>query len=290
MVTYGLELAGDNATWFFETGHLRIVYRGGLRASGLLKKLGERTVPDLAIADVAVTADRKTTTLQLRLRPGACPYLEAAGGQLPDRGDPYRLVVPASNRDLAEHYGEDIRTRVSLNPDAGLPAPRFLLAGPAVPCRIRGYDSNVSFDGRVVLFEPIAGEAHPQKQAAGPRSVPIGSVLGLDWATPAGGGGHLRLRTIDAPDYRLGPEVDPYAVTFGLGAGMTAESLPFAAAVLAAIPEQAELPVGAPAVASLAATADEVVGAIRKLGELRDLGLLTEEEFSAKKAELLGRL
>ena len=29
---------------------------------------------------------------------------------------------------------------------------------------------------------------------------------------------------------------------------------------------------------------------VRKLGELRDEGLLTEEEFSAKKAELLNRL
>jgi hypothetical protein len=29
---------------------------------------------------------------------------------------------------------------------------------------------------------------------------------------------------------------------------------------------------------------------LRKLGELRDEGLLTEEEFSAKKAELLNRL
>ena len=29
---------------------------------------------------------------------------------------------------------------------------------------------------------------------------------------------------------------------------------------------------------------------VRKLGELRDEGLLTDEEFSAKKAELLNRL
>jgi uncharacterized membrane protein YeaQ/YmgE (transglycosylase-associated protein family) len=35
---------------------------------------------------------------------------------------------------------------------------------------------------------------------------------------------------------------------------------------------------------------DEVMDQIRKLGELRDEGILTEEEFQAKKAELLSRL
>jgi uncharacterized membrane protein YeaQ/YmgE (transglycosylase-associated protein family) len=35
---------------------------------------------------------------------------------------------------------------------------------------------------------------------------------------------------------------------------------------------------------------DEVMEQIRKLGELRDEGVLTDEEFQAKKAELLARL
>jgi hypothetical protein len=34
----------------------------------------------------------------------------------------------------------------------------------------------------------------------------------------------------------------------------------------------------------------DVAGQIRKLGELRDEGLLTEEEFQTKKTELLGKL
>jgi hypothetical protein len=39
-----------------------------------------------------------------------------------------------------------------------------------------------------------------------------------------------------------------------------------------------------------APSGDAVIEQIRKLGELRDAGLLTAEEFEAKKAELLGRL
>ena len=35
---------------------------------------------------------------------------------------------------------------------------------------------------------------------------------------------------------------------------------------------------------------DEVMATIEKLGELKALGLLTDEEFSSKKAELLKKL
>jgi hypothetical protein len=34
----------------------------------------------------------------------------------------------------------------------------------------------------------------------------------------------------------------------------------------------------------------DLIGQIRQLGELRDAGLLTEEEFAAKKADILSRL
>lgn len=325
-MTYGLELAGDNATWYFETGRIRIVYRGGLRANGLLKRMGERIVPDTAMAGATVTGDRKTAVLRLQLRPGACPYLTAAAGQLPERGDPYRLVLAAANRDLAEHYAEDIRLRVSLNPEAEQPAPVFLLDAPAPPLRIKGWDSEVGFDGRQVRFEPKYDDAEPEKVAAGPQHIPIGTVLGLEWVTPADGEGHLRLRTTEAPQFTLEPDVDPLAVTFGMGYGTTADTLPFAAAILAAVgtatpPEPPAEPAALPAApaepaanagpaapaqpvanagpaasaepappAAPAASPDQVIEAIRKLGELRDLGLLTEEEFTAKKTELLGRL
>jgi hypothetical protein len=42
--------------------------------------------------------------------------------------------------------------------------------------------------------------------------------------------------------------------------------------------------------ASPSAAPGDIMGQIRKLGELKDAGLLTEEEFTAKKSELLGRL
>lgn len=38
------------------------------------------------------------------------------------------------------------------------------------------------------------------------------------------------------------------------------------------------------------ASADDIYGALEKLGSLREMGILTEEEFAAKKAELLARI
>lgn len=48
-------------------------------------------------------------------------------------------------------------------------------------------------------------------------------------------------------------------------------------------------PAPTPGVAPAAATpADDTVGQLKRLAELRDQGILTEEEFSAKKKQLLG--
>jgi len=46
----------------------------------------------------------------------------------------------------------------------------------------------------------------------------------------------------------------------------------------------------APAAAATGPAADDVIAQIKRLGELRDAGVVTSEEFEAKKAELLARL
>ncbi len=53
----------------------------------------------------------------------------------------------------------------------------------------------------------------------------------------------------------------------------------------------AAAPAAPPAPAEPAApSGDALIEQIRKLGELRDAGILTPEEFESKKADLLGRL
>ncbi|MDO5087307.1 MAG: SHOCT domain-containing protein, partial [Comamonadaceae bacterium] len=50
------------------------------------------------------------------------------------------------------------------------------------------------------------------------------------------------------------------------------------------------LPGNAPAAPPATVAAPEVLATLEKLGELKDRGILTDEEFSAKKAELLKKL
>lgn len=89
------------------------------------------------------------------------------------------------------------------------------------------------------------------------------------------------------------PDKDPAAVVFGLGYGLVHESLPFAAAVLeavrAATPDPAAGRVRAAARPGRRDPAD-IADRIRHLGELHTAGLLTDDEFSSKKAELLAEL
>lgn len=49
-------------------------------------------------------------------------------------------------------------------------------------------------------------------------------------------------------------------------------------------------PASAPEVGARSSSGDDVIEQIRKLGQLRDAGVVTEAEFEAKKAELLSRL
>lgn len=52
--------------------------------------------------------------------------------------------------------------------------------------------------------------------------------------------------------------------------------------------QQAAAP--APTAAPAGPSSDEIMGQIRKLGELRDAGILSDDEFQSKKTEMLGRL
>src|ERR1700730_14537761 len=101
MARMGEELAGSNAVWEFETDAVVIRYERGMRNSRLLQALGERRIPYAALAGVERGAGR-----------AADPLIEAATGQLKEAADPYRLVLPADSRLLAEYYADELRTAI----------------------------------------------------------------------------------------------------------------------------------------------------------------------------------
>lgn len=287
MSRMGDVLAGFHAAWEFESDSVLIRYERGLRTPKLFQALGERRVPYRALAGATLTPGRRgTVVLRLELRPGADPLLTAAAGQLKEGSDPYRLVLPAERETLAEYYRDEVRDRLTEDPSA---AEDFLVGAPEVPLQFKAYDGKASFDGKIVHFRWFWTGASSAKWKAGDQSFPVSELSGVEWRSPELFEGHLRLLRRDTAQAQPAQaDQDPAAVVFGLGYGPVHESLPFAAAVLEAV-RRAEPVTAAPAGAPRRDPAD-IAERIRHLGELHQAGLVTDEEFAGKKAELLAEL
>ncbi|MEU5310678.1 DUF4429 domain-containing protein [Streptomyces sp. NPDC021562] len=279
-------LAGFHAAWEFESDSVRIRYERGIRTPKLFQTLGERLVPLAALESVTVTPGKRgTVVLHARPRPGADPLLEAAAGQLKDGSDPYRLVLPAERATLAEYYADELRTLLT---ETG-PAEKFLVAAPEAPRQFKAYDGKASFDGTAVHFRWSWTGASTAKWKAGDQRFAVADLGGVEWRSPEVFEGHLRLLRRDTAGAAapVPADQDPATVVFGLGYGPVHESLPFAAAVLEAVRARGTAAVPAPAGRRDPA---DIAERIRHLGELHQAGLVTDEEFTAKKAELLAEL
>ncbi|WP_030249128.1 DUF4429 domain-containing protein [Streptomyces violens] len=294
-------LAGFHAVWEFDTDSVLIRFERGIRKPKLFQALGERRIPYEALSSVRLSRGRRgTVVLHARPRPGADPLMDAADGQLKDDADPYRLVLPADRADRAEYYRD--RLTGLLGPDAA--AEQHLVAAPEPPLTFKAYDGKASFDGSSVAFRWFWTGASSAKWKSGDQSFPVDGLSGVVWRSPENGSsaptppgawhnGYLRLLAHGAEEEsRDGAEQDPASVIFGLGYGPVHESLPFAAAVLQAVRSAGPAPAPAPQCRPLEPHRGpaDIADRIRQLGELHDAGLLTDAEFSAKKAELLAEL
>lgn len=279
-------LAGIQATWEFATDSVLIRFERGIRTPKLFQALRQRRIPHEALGSVTVTEGRRgTVVLHAAPRAGADPLMEAASGQLKEGCDPYRLVLPAAQRTLAEYYADELTAR--LVPEAAEPAERFLVAAPEAPLHFKAYDGKASFDGSRVSFRWSWTGASSAKWKCGDQSFPVAELTGVDWRSPEAYDGYLRVLRQGEPDAAQADQ-DPAAVVFGLGYGPVHESLPFAAAVLGAARHSRTVPV--PAIATGRRDPADIAERIRHLGELHSSGLVTDDEFSAKKAELLAEL
>ncbi|MET8287355.1 DUF4429 domain-containing protein [Streptomyces sp. NPDC005132] len=280
-------LAGFHAAWEFESDSVLIRFERGSRTPKLFQALGERRVPLEAIEAVTLAPGRRgTVVLHAVPRAGADPLMDAAAGQLKEGCDPYRLVLPSDRETLAEYYADDLRARLA--EDAGSPE-RYLVAAPEAPLRFKAYDGRAAFDGTSVSFRWFWTGASSAKWKAGDQSFPVAGLSGVEWRSPEVFEGHLRLlRREPAAAQPAQADQDPAAVVFGLGYGPVHESLPFAASVLAAVRASGPAPVAV--VPAPRRDPADIADRIRHLGELHEAGLVTDEEFTRKKAELLAEL
>ncbi|NUK84336.1 DUF4429 domain-containing protein [Streptomyces lunaelactis] len=289
-------LAGIQATWEFETDSVLIRFERGIRTPKLFSALRERRIPHEALTSVTLSPGKRgTVVLHAVPRPGADPLMEAAAGQLKEGCDPYRLVLPAERETLAEYYADELRAL--LGPDADKPAERYAVAAPEAPLNFKAYDGKASFDGSHVSFRWFWTGASSAKWKAGDQSFPVTELSGVEWRSPEVFDGYLRLLgrgagsgpdSGDAVPQPAQADQDPAAVVFGLGYGPVHESLPFAAAVLESVRNADATP--APAVRPGRRDPADIAERIRHLGELHRAGLVTDEEFSTKKSQLLAEL
>ncbi|MDQ0984234.1 DUF4429 domain-containing protein [Streptomyces sp. V2I9] len=317
-------LAGIHAAWEFDTDSVLIRFERGIRTPKLFQSLRERRIPYAALSSVTLTPGKRgTVVLRAAPRAGADPLMEAASGQLKEGCDPYRLVLPAEREVLAEYYADELRAL--LGPASDEPADRFLVAAPEAPMSFKAYDGRAGFDGERISFRWSWTGASSTKWKAGDQTFRVGELAGIVWRSPEALDGHLRLipRAAAPVDHRTGGSLgeplgtgdrtdadggspagapgepsavrpadqDPAAVLFGLGYGPVHESLPFAAAVLESVRRTQLAPAAAPALVS-AGRRDpaDIAERIHHLGELHRAGLVTDAEYSAKKAQLLAQL
>lgn len=318
-------LAGIHATWEFDTDSVLIRFERGIRTPKLFQSLRERRIPYAALSSVTLNPGKRgTVVLRAVPKPGADPLVEAAAGQLKEGCDPYRLVLPAEREVLAEYYADELRA--VLDPASGESADRFLVAAPEAPMHFKAYDGRAGFDGERISFRWSWTGASSAKWKAGDQTYRVSELAGIEWRSPEALDGYLRLvlRAAAPVDHRTGGSLgdlhgpggsadpadgspadaasgqravaradqDPAAVLFGLGYGPVHESLPFAAAVLESVRRAQPAPTATAPVLVNAGRRDpaDIAERIHHLGELHQAGLVTDAEYSAKKAQLLAEL
>ncbi|MFG3404629.1 DUF4429 domain-containing protein [Streptomyces sp. NPDC048142] len=323
-------LAGIHATWEFDTDSVLIRFERGIRTPKLFQSLRERRIPYAALSSVTLTpGKRSTVVLRAVPRPGADPLVEAASGQLKEGCDPYRLVLPAEREVLAEYYAEELRALLDPasgeRADRFLvAAPEAPMNFKAYDGRASFDGERISFRwswtgassakwkagdqtfrvselAGIVWRSPEALDGYLRlvPRAAAPVDHRAGGSLG-DLHGPGGAasadGGIPAARPADPADPAgpppAGADQDPAAVLFGLGYGPVHESLPFAAAVLESVRRTQPAPAVSAPVLVNAGRRDpaDIAERIHHLGELHRAGLVTDAEYTAKKAQLLAEL
>ncbi|MFC7615275.1 DUF4429 domain-containing protein [Actinokineospora soli] len=277
MVSGAIEVATKDGTWTFDFATVRITPAAG--AHPLRTALGALTIPLTAVHDAAWEPARKGGVLRLHPRPGADPLRHATGGRLPDAADPLRLTVGPDTTATATAFADAVRDARALAGIGDGPVTEYLVPGPRVPLSVDGEDGNATFDGDRVRID-WGWAADKAKTAAGPRDLPLPQIDAVEWTKSAL---RFRVRGVPATD----PAHDPNCLRLWGFKKDIGHSALLAAAVTARLPHPATPPDPAPA---QPADADVVLRRLRELGELRRDGVLTDEEFTAAKQKLLGRL
>ncbi|MFI6575166.1 DUF4429 domain-containing protein [Nocardiopsis sp. NPDC050513] len=296
------ELRGHHGTWRIDEEAVRIRFDSGRKVPTLLKHLGECAVPLAAVREVEFDrGDRKRGwRVRLWLVEGADPY---AGLGVPGRGGttPLLLTGPHDKELVAEYVADRLSSAAGLARETadGAVDPREVARSLVVrpPFQARTAEGTATFDGTRVRLQWDGLMASSAKEKAKAREFRLTEIAEARWFPPVDlTEGLLR---IDLRGVSVSEATDlehDFSTLASHGAKGSEETLLMAATINAhrASADERDAPVaalpGAGSAASAEQDAETIFATIRELGRLHAEGLLTDEEFSAKKAELLGRL
>ncbi|WP_017537786.1 MULTISPECIES: DUF4429 domain-containing protein [Nocardiopsis] len=307
------KVTGKQGSWSFDDEKVVIEYATGWLAPALHKALVRSEVPMEAIADVEFRprkggGKKKGWELRLRLHERTDPY-SFVGASL-SRDEPFLLTGDAKQELVAEYHADQIRFAAGR---AGTPAPDTAtrLVAP-LPLHIQVHEGTAAFDGSSLSLQ-WAGNASGPKRAQQRMEYPLERIEKVEWV-PSDGWEYGLLRVVERSGGKrkaVKPAKDLACLLFDEGAEQ-GRALLMAATVTAYLwsggrpgdaaalqaapsPESPALPEADPDGAEEGGEDPDpqskvVYARIRELGRLHAEGLLTDEEFSAKKAELLDRL
>ncbi|WP_435105495.1 DUF4429 domain-containing protein [Nocardiopsis synnemataformans] len=292
------ELRGHHGTWRIDDETIRIRFDSGRKVPTLFRSLGSCAVPMAAVREVDFDRGSRKHGWRLRLRlvEDTDPYaLLGVPGR--DALTPLLITGPHEGELLAEYYSEQIAAsarfaRETLTEELDpREVARGLVARP--PLQVRTAEGSASFDGTRVRFQWDGWLASTAKEKEKSRDYQLSEIETAHWHPPVDvTEGYLRivLRGVTIPE-ATALENDFFTLA-SHGTKGSEETLLMAATVNAHVAAAREAQTG-PAELTAAAADDgseAVFAKIRELGRLHAEGLLTDEEFSVKKAELLDRL
>ncbi|MDT0331083.1 DUF4429 domain-containing protein [Nocardiopsis lambiniae] len=288
------ELRGYHGIWRIDDEAIRIRFDSGRRVPTLFKALGGCTVPLAAVRDVDFDrGDRKRGwRLRLELARGTDPYV-MLGVSARDELTPLVLAGPHDRELVAEYVADRIRAgahyvreTLATPPDRGEIA-RALVARP--PLQVRTAEGSASFDGDKVRLQWDGWLASSAKEKEKSREYRLAEIESVLWHPPADvteGCMRIVLRGVTLPEATA---LDNDFFTLASHGSKGAEETFLMAATLNAHIEGAA-PAAVESGAGDTGGTEDIFAKIRELGRLHAEGLLTDEEFSTKKAELLDRL
>ncbi|WP_170180821.1 SHOCT domain-containing protein [Actinomadura pelletieri] len=266
--------------------------------------LVETRIPVQSLSDVRIELHKNGghSGLVLTPRAGACPFHTVAGGTIehPDF-NPLYFFVHGKEELIGEYFAEELKAAIRKTGLADTPAERPLIRVPGIPQRLIGGDGRITLNRDTVTFE-FNQLAEPEKvDRRRIWTVPMSSIESVSWEP-----GYLAVDEISYVQVHLvgtpeGASVHPFvdinALLMSPGPA-EADALFFAAALHERVMSNRSQPDPATLGTWLdlyhphrsSERSGDSLELLKELAELRAAGVLTEDEFQAKKKEILDRL